>query len=197
MIGAVVLAAGESRRMGEQKLLLPFAEETVIAHIVRQVLASCVGQTVVVLGHDAAGVRHALEGFPVMFAENPHYRDGMLTSVRAGLAALSAETEAMVLCLGDQPAVTSVLIDRLVQAYREGDKGIILPLYDDDTGHPIVVSAAYKEAIMTQFDDTGLRGLIYGRPDECMAVPVDEPGALRDMDTPSDYKRELEAFGRE
>ena len=191
MIGAVILAAGESRRMGTQKLLLPFDGTTVIAHIVEQVRASRIDRIVVVTGHDRTGVTAALEGCGVTFAHNANYTGGMLTSVRCGLAALPTETSAFVVVLGDQPGVTPAVIDALIDAFEKRTHDIVVPMYDNGSGHPIVIAARYREAIMTQFDTTGLRGLVRGRPESVLRLTVSNDGVLHDMDTPEDYEREL------
>ena len=194
MIAAIVLAAGESRRMGQQKLLLPYAGRSVIEHIVEQLLASEVSQTIVVTGHDADGVKMVLAAKPLTVVENTRYKEGMLTSIRRGLQEVHPEAEAFMVVLGDQPSVSSTLINILVRGYREGGKDIVIPLYDDDTGHPIIISMRYREEVMTRFDDTGLRGLIYGNPERVYRLPVSMPEVLRDMDTPEDYQRELDAL---
>lgn len=195
MIGAVVLAAGESRRMGRQKLLLPFGGKTVIRHIVDQLAASRVERIVVVTGHDRVGVADAVSGANVELAHNGGYARGMLTSVRCGIAALPPETAGFLIALGDQPNVNPDVVNALIDTFTRGSRGIIVPMHDNDTGHPILISARYREAIMTQFDDTGLRGLIYGRPDEVLRLPVGTGDVLRDMDTPEDYERELRLSG--
>ncbi|MCL4692708.1 MAG: nucleotidyltransferase family protein [Candidatus Hydrogenedentes bacterium] len=195
MIAAIVLAAGESRRMGRQKLVLPYGDKTVIEHIVSQVLASEIAQTIVVTGHDVQAVEAALLGKPVTFVENRRYKDGMLTSIRAGLQAVTPAAEGFMVVLGDQPSIDAPTITQLVAGFRAVEKGIVVPLYDNDTGHPIIISIAYRDDVMTKFDDTGLRGLIYGHPEYVHRLPVRAPGVLRDMDTPEDYERELKEIG--
>jgi molybdenum cofactor cytidylyltransferase len=194
MIGAIILAAGESRRMGQQKLLLPYAGRNVIQHIAGAATNSRADQTVVVTGHEPERIHEALDGFKVAFAHNDRYVEGMLTSIRAGLAALPDNLEAFLVVLGDQPSLTSAVIDFLIDGFRASHKGIVVPYINDDSGHPIIIDAAYREEVMTQFDDTGLRGLIYGRPEEVHRLRVTHPGVLRDMDTPEDYERELRAL---
>jgi molybdenum cofactor cytidylyltransferase len=191
VIAAIVLAAGESRRMGRQKLVLPYSGTTVIEHIVDQVLASDAAQTIVVTGHDSQAVEAAMLGKPVTLVENRQYKDGMLTSIRAGLQIVSPGAAGFMVVLGDQPSIDARVINQLIAGFHAVEKGIIVPLYDGDTGHPIVISMSYREDVMTKFDDTGLRGLIYGHPEYVHRLPVTTPGVLRDMDTPEDYEREL------
>lgn len=203
MTAAIVLAAGESRRMGRQKLLLPFGESTVIGHIVDQVLASRVDRVVVVTGHDRAGVEQALRGQSIVLVHNSRYAAGMLTSIRRGLDAVPPEAEAFLVCLGDQPSITPALINSMLDAYRESaargrfvnGHGIVVPSYNDDTGHPIVISTRFRDRILREFDDTGLRGLIYSHPEHVYRCPVDSGAVLRDMDTLEDYESERRRFG--
>ncbi len=190
-IGAIVLAAGESRRMGTQKLLLPYAGRRVIEHIADATLSSRVDHTIVVTGFQPERIREALDGFAVTIAQNDNYAEGMLTSIRTGLAALPEDLEAFMVVLGDQPSLSSKIIDFLIDGFRASPKGIVVPYINDDSGHPIIIDATYREEVMTKFDDTGLRGLIYGRPEEVHRLPVTDPGVLRDMDTPEDYEREV------
>jgi molybdenum cofactor cytidylyltransferase len=191
VIAAIILAAGESRRMGRQKLLLPYGGTTVIEHIVGQVVESDAAQTIVVTGHDARAVEAAMLGKPVTCVENLDYKEGMLTSIRAGLKAAPPDADGFMVVLGDQPSIGVSLVNQLIAGFYDVEKGIIVPLYDNDTGHPIIISMAYREEVMTKFDDTGLRGLIYGHPEYVHRLPVDMPGVLCDMDTPEDYEREL------
>lgn len=194
MIGAIILAAGESRRMGRQKLLLPYAGRNVIQHIADAATTSRVDRTIVVTGHEPERIHDALQGFNVTFAQNDRYKEGMLTSIRTGLAAMPEVLEAFMVVLGDQPSLSSAVIDILIDGFRASEKGVVIPWINDDSGHPIIIDAAYREEVMTKFDDTGLRGLIYGRPEEIHRLPVTDPGVLRDMDTPADYERELRAL---
>lgn len=193
-IAAIILAAGESRRMGKQKLLLPYAGKPVIEHIVDEVTASKVAQTIVVTGHDTAAIHSILREKPVVLVENARYKEGMLSSVRCGLNAVPRRFRAFMVVLGDQPGIRAEIVDFLIDGFQKSDRGIVVPLYNDDTGHPIIISMKYRDEVLTKFDDSGLRGLIYGRPDEVLRLPVPFESVLRDMDTPEDYARELAAL---
>jgi molybdenum cofactor cytidylyltransferase len=194
MICAIVLAAGESRRMGSHKLLLPFGSKTVIAHIVDQLLRSVVNKVLVVVGHDEERVAEQLSGSSVEVVTNPNYRAGMLSSVRCGLQALPQECEAVVVALGDQPAITAELVNEMVQSFGSTDKGILLPVYRGNRGHPITFSTTYRNEILTHYDDVGLRGLLHAHPDDILELDVSTPAVLSDMDYPEDYRRELESL---
>jgi len=191
MICAVVLAAGLSRRMGAQKMLLPFAGKTVVAHIVDQIIASTVDEVHVVVGHEGRRVRRELSDRPVSVVTNPDYKSGMLSSVRCGLSALGRQCRAVLVVLGDQPSITSKLIGQMVQSFAATEKQILLPFYDGRRGHPVLFSADYRDEILTQYDDVGLRGLLHAHPDEVFELSVSSSAVLSDMDCPEDYQRQL------
>jgi molybdenum cofactor cytidylyltransferase len=191
MICAVVLAAGLSSRMGDQKLLLPFGGKTVIAHIVDQLLASTVGEVHVVVGHQAERISAELSGRAVSIVNNPNYKSGMLSSVRCGLQSLPKKCRAVLVVLGDQPSVTTELIDQMVQSFATTEKSILVPLYKGKRGHPILFSALYRDEILTQYADVGLRGLLHGHCDDIYELAVSTASVLCDMDYPEDYRREL------
>lgn len=191
MICAVVLAAGLSRRMGVQKLLLPFAGKTVIAHIVDQICAVTIDRIFVVVGHEGELVRRELSNRNITIVSNPDYESGMLSSVRRGLAALPMECRAVLVALGDQPSVTSELIDLMVRTFAQTDKKILVPVFNGRRGHPVLFSHCYREEILTSFDSVGLRGLLHTHPDEVFELSCPTSAVLSDMDFPRDYQREL------
>lgn len=191
MTCAIVLAAGLSSRMGVQKLLLPFGGKTVIAHIVDQLLASTVGEVHVVVGHQAERISMELSGRTVSIVKNPNYKSGMLSSVRCGLQSLPEKCRAVMVVLGDQPSITTGLIDKMLQSFAATDKSILVPLYKGKRGHPILFSSLYRNEILTHYGDMGLRGLLLGHSDDIFELAVSTASVLCDMDCPEDYRREL------
>ena len=191
---AIVLAAGESRRMGVPKLLLPFGKTTVIGHVVDQLLESVIDKVYVVAGCEAHRIAEELSGRPVAVVINPDYQAGMLSSVRCGLRALPRSCEVILVALGDQPAVTSTLVDRLVRAFTTTDKGILVPLHAGRRGHPVLFSERYRSEVLTRYDDVGLRGLLQAHADDVFELGVSTPAVLSDMDRPDDYRRELALY---
>lgn len=177
--------------MGCQKLLLPFGSTTVITHIVDQLLRSLIDAVLVVVGHEGNRITEELSGRPASVVTNPNYRSGMLSSVRCGLHALPKQCQAVMVVLGDQPAITPELVDELVQSFTTTDKGILVPLYRGKPGHPIMFSKRYRNEILTHYDDAGLRGLPRAHPDDVFHLTVRTPAVLSDMDYPEDYRREL------
>ena len=194
MIAAVILAAGESRRMGAQKLLLPFGASTVIGHVVDQFLGSAVDPIIVVMGHDAEQVAGALAGRKVCLVENPGYAAGMLSSVRCGLRAVPPECRAVLVGLGDQPSITTGTINGLIRSFTENDKGIVVPVHGGKRGHPLLFSERYRAEILARYDDVGLRGLLHTHADDVLELAAAAPSVLSDMDYPEDYQREVAAF---
>lgn len=191
MTCAILLAAGQSRRMGTQKLLLPFGSTTVIRHIADQLLASAVDAVYVVVGQDVERIREELAGRRVTLVVNPDPDSTMLDSVRCGLRALPEECTAVLVALGDQPGITSDLVDQMLRAFAATDKGILVPVHNGQRGHPIVFWASYREEILTRYDQVGLRGLVWAHPDEVFELQIPTSAVLADIDTPADYQREV------
>jgi molybdenum cofactor cytidylyltransferase len=114
----------------------------------------------------------------------------MLQSVRCGLTALSQEATAVLVALGDQPAISGDVIAKLVGAYRNSDRGIAVPTCGGKRGHPLLFSTRYRDEVLTQHDGRGLRGLLEAHPDDVLEVIVDEFSVLADIDLPEEYERD-------
>ena len=195
MIAAIVLAAGRSRRMGTQKLLLPWDQSTVIGHIVGQLLETSVSHVRVVVGRDADRVTAALADRPVAWVTNPQPQADMLSSVRCALRVLPGECRAALVVLGDQPRITAALVEAMLQAYDASDHEILVPFCRGRRGHPMLFARRYFEEVMTQYEGVGLRGLLQAHGPEVCEWPVSIPAVLTDMDTPRDYQRERRRAG--
>jgi molybdenum cofactor cytidylyltransferase len=185
-IAAVVLGAGKSSRMGgPNKLLAEINGKPLVRIVTEAALASHARPVVVVTGHQREKVEAALAGLPVKFAHNPHYADGLGTSLKAGIAALPAEADGAIVCLGDMPQVDGELIDRLIGAF-DPDHGalVVVPTIDGKRGNPVVWSRRFFPDLMAVEGDVGARYLI-GRYTEAVAeVPLTGTAALTDVDTP-------------
>jgi molybdenum cofactor cytidylyltransferase len=190
-LGAIVLAAGESRRMGQSKQLLPWCGSTLIDAVVAAALASPVCEVVVVLGHRAAEVEAAVrQSDPrLRFVRNERYREGMLTSVLAGVGALSDACEGFFLFLGDQPLAAPAVAAELAREYQPG--AILVPADGGRRGHPVLFSLAYRREIGELDNAVGLRQLLWRHPEAVREVAVAEPAIHIDLDTPEDYERLL------
>jgi len=188
MICAIVLAAGRSRRMGRQKLLLPFAESTVLARMTNAFLKAPVDRLLVVVPPNANDLRAALADQPVQFVENPDPAGEMLSSVRCGVRALPAAAKIVAVSPGDQPALQPSLVRELLAAFKTIGSGILVPVYHGRRGHPLLFSAGYAAEILTSSEGIGLRGLLKAHPDDVSEFTVANAAVLQDLDTPADYQ---------
>jgi molybdenum cofactor cytidylyltransferase len=186
-VSAVILAAGESRRMGVPKLLLPFGGDTIIGCTVRNVVESAVKDVIVVLGSGADAIAARLRGAPVRLVMNADYRKGMLTSALAGIEAVGPDAEAVMLIPGDQPLISTATIDLILAAFRRSKKGIAVPIYRGCKGHPLVFALKYRDEL-SGFTDEGVRRLLYDHPADVLHVAVDKREVITDIDTPSEYR---------
>lgn len=200
---AVILAAGESRRMGRLKQVLPWGDRTVVEAAVDAALAAPdVDEVVVVLGHEAEVVRAALmsRARPGMrIVVNADYHLGMLSSVKSGVRALAAETGAFFIAPADQPGICSEDYGLVVQAYRRARPrvDIVVPTYGGRGGHPTLFAGALRQEVLDLPDDgQGLRDLIVRREGRVLRVELGRPGMVEDLDTAEDYERALETMRR-
>jgi len=187
MIWAVVLAAGESRRMGEPKQLLPFGRTTVIETVLENILASAVDKTLVVLGAHSERIEPVIKRFPLVMTMNPGFKAGMLSSVQWGIRSLPREARAALIFLGDQPWISPKIIDRVISEYNAADRGLVLPVHENSGGHPLLIDLKYREEIGRLSPDVGLRELLSRHSEDILRVDIDDPDILRDMDKPADY----------
>jgi molybdenum cofactor cytidylyltransferase len=153
--------------------------------VVEAALASRARPVLVVTGHQRERVEAALTGLPVTFVHNPNYAEGLGTSLKAGVAALLAEIDGVVVCLGDMPQVDAALIDRLIGAI-DPDKGalVAVPTIAGKRGNPVVWSRRFFPDLMAVEGDVGARHLIGRYGEAVVEVPVSGAAALTDIDTP-------------
>ena len=190
-IWAIVLAAGESKRMGFPKMLLIFNGKTMIENVIGNVTMSDVDNTVVVLGADREALLELVGKSSVKYCYNDNYKDGMLSSVKCGFRNLPLDFEAVLVFQGDQPFITPKVINTVIEAYRLSGKGIVIPVYYNKRGHPILIGRKYRDNIEKLVISEGLRSLAYQFSDDVLEVDTDDSGILRDFDTYEDYKKEI------
>ena len=196
-IAALVLAAGRSSRMGgPNKLLAEIGGRPLVRIAVEEALASQARPVIVVTGHQRERVEAALAGLPVDFVHNPYFADGLGTSLKTGIAALPAQSDGVIVCLGDMPQVDAAMINRLIGAIDPAKGSLIaMPTIEGQRGNPVVWSRRFFPDLMAVEGDVGARYLI-GRYTEAVAeVPLSGKAALTDVDTPEVFealKAELE-----
>jgi molybdenum cofactor cytidylyltransferase len=196
MIWAVVLAAGESKRMGESKVLLPFGEKTMIEEVLDRVTAAKVDGVLVVLGSNWEKIAAQIKEYRVKVSLNPHFHRGMLSSVVWGFQALPAKVKAALFVLADQPRIPVWVINRIIAAYRKESRGIVIPTFKGERGHPVLIDRKYRDEVKTLDLEVGLRGLVYGHPEDVREVEVRASAVLRDIDSRADYNREAKRIIR-
>jgi len=185
-IAAIVLAAGRSSRMGgPNKLLEKIAGRPLVRIVVEAALASRARPVIVVTGHQREPVEVALAGLPVAFVHNPHFADGLGTSLKTGIAALPAEADGAIVCLGDMPQVDAALIDRLLGAFDPHNGAlVVVPTIAGKRGNPVVWSRRFFPDLMAVEGDVGARYLIGRYAEAVTEVPLSGNAALTDIDTP-------------
>lgn len=188
---AVILAAGLSSRMeGRHKLSLPVGGEPAVRRVARAVLAAKPQEVIVVTGFNGRAVFEALEGLDVRFQSNPRYREGQMTSVAAGVAALNAPCDAVMVCLADQVLLDAADYRALIDAYASMTQGsILVPFFEGARGNPVVFAASYAPEVINGHVNPGCRKLIAEHAGEVSIYEARHDGFIVDMDTPDDYER--------
>jgi probable selenium-dependent hydroxylase accessory protein YqeC len=191
-MGAVVLAAGLSSRMGQSKMLLDWSEDkTVIEHIIAQLMATRLEHITIVTGHKGKEIKSLLKSQDVDVVHNRSYKSGeMLSSLKVGLDALPDYIMSALIVLGDQPQIKPKVLYQLLQAYAEGTEQIVVPSFKKYTGNPIIVGRRYWDEILSIPRDGSLQDFLARYADQISYVKVDDDCILRDIDTPQDYTAE-------
>jgi len=192
-VSGVLLAAGQSRRMGDaNKLLLEIDGEPMVRRTAQSMLDSGLGEIIAVVGCDHAAVEKALEGLPVKCVFNPDFEDGQMSSVRAGLASLEQTADGVMICLGDQPMLVAGDYNGMIAAWKGLEPGkIAVPEYLGARGNPIVMPVASRREILERDVNFGCRNLIGDNPDLVEVIKVESSSFVRDIDTPEDYSGAL------
>jgi molybdenum cofactor cytidylyltransferase len=196
-IAAIVLAAGRSTRMGgPNKLLAEISGKPLVRIAAEQALGSRARPVIVVTGHQRERVEAALKGLPVTFVHNPDFAGGLSTSLKIGIAAVPAEADGAIVCLGDMPQVSSGLIDKLIGAF-DPERGalVVVPSIEGKRGNPVVWSRRFFSDLAALEGDIGARHLITSYPEAVTEVAISDRAALVDVDTPDAFdalKSEME-----
>jgi molybdenum cofactor cytidylyltransferase len=155
------------------------------------VISSDVDNTVIVLGSDKNSILTVTTKLPVMHCYNGDYRNGMLSSVKCGFGYLPEDFRAALVFLGDQPMIETSVINNVIKGYNESAKGIVVPVYNNKRGHPLLVDKKYRDEIMNLNGQEGLRELVKRYPDDLLEIETESPSVLIDIDTEQEYKNEL------
>jgi len=195
-VAAILLAAGQSRRMGAFKPLLPFGKTTVIESCINYLIEGGVDSVVVVVGHRADEIREHLSSDPVKFAFNPDPTSEMAASISAGVPKLPDSARAVLISLVDYPAIPPGVVASLLSEWSKGYV-LIKPTWQGRGGHPVLVDLSFRTELLALEPSTGLKSLFERHKDEVKRIEVNNPYIARDIDTWDDYQRlHSEIFGK-
>ena len=191
MISALILAAGESKRMGQPKMLLPWDKSTVLQTVITAIQAAGINDILVITGGSHRQV-DALVGHTVQTAYNENYALGeMLSSIQTGLKMKMSESRAVLIALGDQPQIQVRSIQQILQAYKQTKAALIVPSYQMRRGHPWLVERGLWDEILKIPIGGTSREFLNRHAQEIHYVQLDTPTILQDLDTPEEYSRSL------
>jgi molybdenum cofactor cytidylyltransferase len=189
MISAIILAAGQSKRMGQPKMLLPWGNSTVIEHVISTFLNAGVKDILVVTGGAREQVESAISQYPIRKIYNVDHAAGeMLSSIQCGLRQIPSQAQTALIGLGDQPQVQEKSVQLICQEYRDTKSRLIVPSFQRRRGHPWAVARPLWNEILELKPPESPRDFLNRHSDEIHYVSVDTPSVLADLDTPEDYQ---------
>jgi CTP:molybdopterin cytidylyltransferase MocA len=192
---AIILAAGQSSRMGAFKPLLPFGDTTVIEHTSDYLQRGGIDKVIVVVGHRAADIKMHLQKTGITFATNPDADSAMTTSIILGVRALPNEAEAVVIAPVDHPAVHPEVVTRLIKEWRQG-AGLVIPTNEGRGGHPVLIDLRFRDELLNLDPARGLKSFFDSHRGQVTRIAVNSIYIARDMDTWDDYRSlHQEVFG--
>jgi len=189
----IILAAGESKRFGEPKQLLRLAGRFLLEWVLQAALESNLDQVVLVLGCEQVRIRNSLlkwAAHPKCAVRlNADYREGLSTSLKAGVAGIARDFPSVMFLLGDQPLVTAALIDLLLRRFAQSEKSICVPSHRGARGNPVLFASSHYPAILRLSGDTGARDLITAHPEQVLSVEIPDPLVFLDIDRREDAEK--------
>lgn len=175
--------------MGKPKQLLRLGNITLLGRVLATLRAARLDEVVLVLGHDANAIEGSIEQRDLKIVINERYRDGMASSLAAGLAALSSQIAAAFIVLADQPFVRPDTLDHLITNYESTSAPIVMPTHHGVRGNPVLLDRSIFEEVMMLKGDVGARAIFANHTDEIQKVAVDDPGILLDFDNQEDWEK--------
>jgi CTP:molybdopterin cytidylyltransferase MocA len=191
MLAAIILAGGESRRMGKPKALLEFRGRTFLENLLEVTRHPHVGCQRAVLGAGAEEIRARVALPDETAVINADWRRGQLSSLQAGLRSLPAGTEGALVCPVDHPLVTAALVAKLIAAFDAGGGAITLPVYKGRRGHPVIFRATLYEELLAADVEGGARAVVHAHRDATVGVPTDDQGVIVNLNDPEILQKAL------
>ncbi len=190
MLAAAILAAGESKRMGQPKALVPFQGSTFLEHLIAATRHARVGITRVVLGAGAERIRERLTIEPAWIVVNGDWPKGQLSSIHAAIRSLPVgATEGILVCPVDHPLISADLVKRLIAAFDAGEKLIVLPRFGGRRGHPVIFRADLYEELLAASTEVGARQVVWNHAANVMEVETEEEGVILNLNDPESLRR--------
>jgi molybdenum cofactor cytidylyltransferase len=188
-VAAVILAAGRSTRMGENKMLALAGGEALIRRTVRSMLGSRCRPVILVVGHELEKVTGVLRGLDVTVVPNPRHAEGLSTSLIAGIAAVPPDAWGALVCLGDMPLIDAGTVDALLCRFEEMPAvGAVVPAHAGEWGNPVLIARKLFPEIARLAGDAGARKILRGR-DDVAVLDTEDASVLVDTDTPQDLAK--------
>jgi molybdenum cofactor cytidylyltransferase len=192
MLAAAILAAGESKRMGQPKALVPFQGSTFVEHLIAATRHPRMGITRVVLGAGAEAIRANLKVEPAWIVVNADWPTGQLSSIHAAIRSLPAGgTEGILVCPVDHPLVSAHLVAALIAAFDAGGKSIVLPKHNGRRGHPVLFGAGVYEELLAAPVAVGARQVVWNHATEVIEVETEEEGVILNMNDPETVRKSI------
>jgi molybdenum cofactor cytidylyltransferase len=190
MIAGLILAAGESSRMGTPKATLTYRGRTFVEWILQTLQEAGLERIVVVLGHQAEDIQRQVKIEAAQVVINPDYRSGQTSSLQVGLRSLMAEElEAVLLCLVDHPAVAAETVRRIVATFQQSGAPVVIPTYQGRRGHPVLIARQVFGELLGLGCDAGADSVVRRYRPATQFVAVEDEGIVMDVDDPESYRR--------
>jgi molybdenum cofactor cytidylyltransferase len=191
MLAVAILAAGESRRMGQPKALLRYRGKTFAEHLVSATRHERVGLTRIVLGAQAGEIRSRLRLDATWILENPNWQQGQLSSIQAVIRSLPGETEGLILCPVDHPLISGFLVAQLIQEFDSTEKQIVLPTYKGKRGHPAIFRVSLYGELLAASPEVGAREVVWAHPKDVTEVETDEEAVVLNLNDPETLEKAI------
>ncbi len=189
MLAAVILSGGASRRMGSPKALLDYQGRPFLEHLLEITRHPQVGVRRVVLGAHAEPIAKSIALSADDIVVNADWQQGQLSSIQAAIRSLPPDTDGMLLCLVDHPLISAALVDQLIAEFYAAQKLIVLPVFEQRRGHPVIFSAALYDELLRASPATGARAVVWAHGADVREVPTTEEGCVLNLNDPAAFER--------